>query len=89
MFSHCLLVQRLFTSPPLCPVLVRACAGEGSCPQREQETSSDSIPVLIDSGAVDSSKWPEGQQVEAQTICLMYYSQDTVTVLANMIKSYF
>ncbi len=35
-FSHCLVLRR-FASPPLRPLCVRACAGEGSCPQCEQE----------------------------------------------------
>ncbi len=43
--------------------------GEGSCPQREQKMLSDSPPALIgcfDLGAVDSSKWPQRQQVEPE-----------------------
>ncbi len=54
--------------PPLRPLTedraldgVRACVGEGSCPQRVQDIPSDTLPALIacfGSGMVDSCKWP-------------------------------
>ncbi len=59
LFSHCLLVRRLFTSPPLCPFQVRASDGAraagSSRPQREQEMPSDSPPAQI--GCLIWSRW--------------------------------
>ncbi len=73
--------------------LPAVCAGAGI------DTPSDTPPALIgccESGTVDSCKWSQGQQVEpeepdffSQIICLMFYSQDIVTVLVNATKNYF